>query len=195
MFERFESLRGLPGTLWRLGLGTLVGIVATIALLGAYAPVANAYVLGVCRWVHTPGATMSLGYQWGPEIDFFAPENTNWRDAFVIGAQNWTATPTRLNIYSGGSHYTFDTYFANDGSYGGDNVVYNTQTGNCVSVWAAGNRGHLTSQYAAEHTAAHEIGHGLPLEHAGSGVLMEGSYNGVKWPQADDINGANAMYP
>jgi hypothetical protein len=173
-----------------------VGIIATIALLGAYAPTANAYVLGPCTWPHTTGQSVYLWYQWGGQIDAAAPDGISWRQAFVTGANNWTYSATLVYVQAGGANYTFDTYSAPNGTYGTTNTVWNTQTATCTYVQSSGNRGHQMTQYEAGDTAGHEIGHGLTLgESLDASALMYSAYNGVMYPQADDINGVNAMYP
>jgi hypothetical protein len=99
-------------------------------------------------------------------------------------------------LYPYGGQFTFDTYYAADATYGHNAWMTRDIFSNCTSMGPQGNIANPHTDFAGQHTAGHEIGHGLPLAHSNYfDALMTGNYNGVGVPQPDDINGVNAMYP
>jgi len=179
-----------------ISLRHVVAILASVVLLLGYPSPANAWVTdSTCRWTYS--GNVYLYYEWGPEIDYTAvPADLSWRSAFQYAAADWSATPTKLYVVSGGSDLNFDTYYALDGTRGKMALMQWTAPANCLKMFPRGNRAYYRSLYEAEHTANHEIGHGLPLAHSQyNNALMWDAYNAVGVPQTDDINGVNWMYP
>jgi hypothetical protein len=196
MFERLESLRNLPGVLLRSRNRVIVAL-ATLALLAGQIQPAEAYVLdGWCRWSHASGQLLSLSYTWGPNIDAQNPGGPSWRTAFTAAVWDWNGTATQVYIYPYGGQFTFDTYYAADGTYGHMAWMTRDIFSHCTSMAPQGNLQNPHTDFVGEHTAGHEIGHGFPLAHSNyNNALMTGYLNYVGVPQSDDINGVNAMYP
>lgn len=171
---------------WRL---LVAGVVLTVVGAGAGVTAANAYTLSGCKW---PSSTVY--HTRSVPSTFTAPA--------TYAALDWSAT-TDVNLgQTSGQPFKVSTYTASDGNAGITSRSCNG-LGTIVAATSYGNMNSLPYLSANCRRApfAHEIGHGLGLDHNNSTsyVLMYHSIsactvNGIYLPQQDDKNGMNAMY-
>ena len=194
--------------------------VAAAALLATSLGVTNAsraeaYTFTSCRW---PSASISYDNQASGASG----------SAFANGASSWSSR-TDVSIYSrpGSSNFFFIRNNLGDNNYDGytswdcgssgtfRSTAYNLGDNNYdgYTSWDCGSsgtfrstasiNGYYTDSFPTRRrqaVAAHEIGHGIGLNHSGSNALMYTSAanfydrTGQYYPVADDINGINARY-
>lgn len=195
-------------------LAVLGGVTAVVATTLAPGGTSYAFVLEQCQML-LPQATY--------ELSSSVSSSTTLTNATNEAAGAWTATPTRITVVSGGgaSHFVVDAHnYGNSGfaglfttggtNYADDCTYY--QTGGYF-VWYQPVTHFNTyetdqSLYSYEDKVmiiAHEMGHMLGLDHSGSApcsatlALMDGSASGyacdTDYPEGDDINGVNVVWP
>ena len=168
--------------------------VAAAALLATSLGVTNAsraeaYTFTSCRW---PSASISYDNQASGASG----------SAFANGASSWSSR-TDVSLYSrpGSSNFFFIRNNLGDNNYDGYTSWDCGSSGTFRST--ASINGYYTDSFPTRRrqaVAAHEIGHGIGLNHSGSNALMYTSAanfydrTGQYYPVADDINGINARY-
>lgn len=167
--------------------------IAAAALLAtslgiAHAPKAEAYAFTTCRW---PSASISYANQASGASG----------TAFANGASSWSSR-TQVSLYSSGSSNFF--FIRNNLGGNGYDGYTNWDCGASGTFRSTASlNGHYTDSFSSQRrqaVAAHEIGHGIGLEHSGSNALMYTSASqfysntGKYYPVTDDINGINARY-
>lgn len=138
--------------------------------------------------------TFYVDYRWGGSIISIH------KHAFEHAVSDWNAVQSKKRFRNGGSTApgVLDSYSTDKEELGVTNVVYNTDT-NCTVAWASKiNKYYTETHYLtpARSTGNHELGHTLGLDHTLNPAIMNvyrDRYE-IHVPQADDINGVNALY-
>jgi hypothetical protein len=138
----------------------------------------------------------SINYKWGSNLQ---TSGSVIRTAFEQATSDWTATPTRIIFsYNSSSVNTLNSYYLVDSSdYGVCNYSYTGSTFNNFTAMVNAGNSNVTTTNVARSAAGHELGHGLGLDHTIASALMNSSRDRtiIYVPTADDVAGANSVYP
>lgn len=138
--------------------------------------------------------TFYVDYRWGGSIISIH------KNAFQHAINDWNRAQSKKSFRSGGPNApgVLDSYSTDKEELGITTVVYNTET-NCTIAWASKiNKYYPETHYLtlARSTGNHELGHTLGLDHTLNPAIMNvyRDRQAIHLPQADDINGVNALY-
>lgn len=199
----------------------LAGLLCLASLCAA--PVAQAYDLFGTFWADGE-ATIPIDFAITnpgsnpPNSVANGPTASDYNDAYIEAMSLWNTLSTfqysatsqgvSANPCSGGSSGNSGAEFATSPCSG----FFQSTTLAIQTTWTSGNNnvstitvfnnnkqwdiysGNWTGVNEFRRVAAHELGHGLGLDHSDAGTLMYFQAGSVEQPQADDIAGANALY-
>lgn len=179
-----------------LNMVKLVPLMLAVLIAGATSAVpASAWVQDGCLWPHTPGQFTYIDYAWGTEIDW--DPKTDWRSVYTSAQSDWNGAQGRLRVnYNAFSASLVTTYDALDGQgaftnwqcSGSSRYLFYTGGNRAYGPWSAGYLNFVGDQ---------EWGHVFALGHSTvNPAVMQAPWNGTStYPQADDINGIDTLYP
>lgn len=181
------------------GLGALALVLAfAVPFVLVTTSRTEAYNLEGCKWA---GDSLDITYK--SDIVFSADQS-----AFQNAIHDWNGTPAKILFAAPatGQHVDIVALSANNSSVAWDGLTTYYCQGGYFSDTASTNvqiNHYFTQNYTSNETesvAGHELGHALGLAHNSGPYLMDpntsdryGKY-GVYTPQADDIQGAEALY-
>lgn len=168
---------------------SIVAVVLALITVGIIAPTqANAYALTGCKW-----GSSTITYQNNAVSGF--------NDSLVDAGYSWAAASDINGMNPTGGAMV--AYTVNNGANGYDGYTsWNCPGGNLWSANVSMNTYYATSMsYGQKRVVwAHELGHGMGLNHSYAGTVMYScarctydSY-GRYSPAADDAAGMNALY-